>query len=113
MLAPVLAVPTLRVWPKEVVLPREIVVAAPPRLRVVALVLNTEAVPVLLVAMDGLAPFRLSAVALVPVIVGLPIVKVPEAAPMFSAVAAPAKFIVVATVLKRFWVARAPTTVGL
>ena len=100
MLAPVLAVPRLTVWAEAVVLPIEIVVAAPPRFSVVALVLNTEAVAVLVVEMDGLAPFRFNAVALVPVIVGLPITRVPVAAPMLTEVAAPKRLPVRALVLK-------------
>ena len=91
----------------------EMEVAAPNRFPVRALVLNTEAVPVLEVKIDGLAPFRLRVVAFVPVMVGLAIVSVPVAAPKLREVAAPPRFKVVAVVLKRLWVAEAPTRVPL
>ena len=78
-----------------VLAPRLTVVAAPPTFNVVTVELKTEAV-VLVVAIAGEAPFKFNAVALVPVIVGLPIVNVPVAAPMFNAVAAPPTFNVVA-----------------
>ena len=75
--------------------------------------LKTDAVPVLVVAIAGLAPFRFRAVALVPVMVGLATVRVPVAAPRLREVAAPAKLRVVAVALKRFCVAEAPTSVPL
>jgi hypothetical protein len=67
---------------------------------VVTVLLNTLAV-VLVVAILGLAPFKFSVVALVPVMLALPIVIVPVLAPMFNDVAAPAKFTVVAVVFTR------------
>jgi hypothetical protein len=79
--------------------PTLIVVAAPNRFPVKALVLNTLTVPVDVVVIDGEAPFRFNDVALVPVIVGLPIVTVPVAAPTPIVVAAPNALTVVAVVL--------------
>ena len=61
--------------------------------------MNTLAVPVLVVAITGSAPFILNVVAVVPVITGLPIVNVPVEAPIPSVVAAPAKLTVVAVAL--------------
>jgi hypothetical protein len=65
---------------------------------VVTVALNTEAV-VLVVVIDGDAPLRANEVALVAVIVGLPRVSVPVAAPIETAVAAPNKAPVNALVL--------------
>ena len=104
-------VPGRSVMVALVALPILTAVAAPNRLPVNALVLNTDAVAVLDVTMLGLAPFMLNVVAVVPVIVGIPIVNVPVAAPMLSDVAAPAKFIVVATVLYKSCELFEPTTV--
>ncbi|MEM4322195.1 MAG: hypothetical protein QW308_03840, partial [Candidatus Woesearchaeota archaeon] len=59
------------------------------------------------------APPILTEVALGSDRVGLLIVAVPDEAPIFKVVAAPAKFTVVATVFQRFWVVWVPTTVGL
>ena len=60
-----------------------------------AFVVNTLAVPLLLVAIVGLAPFKFNVVALVAVIVALPIVSVPLAPPIPSVVADPASVAVV------------------
>ena len=77
-------------------------VAAPNKLPVNAPVLNTLAVPALVVTILGLAPFKLKVVAFVPVIVALPIVNVPVEAPILTAVAAPNKLPVNAPVLNTF-----------
>jgi hypothetical protein len=84
----------------EAAAPALIVVAAPPTFRVVVVVLKTLAV-VDVVAITGLAPFRFSAVAFVPVMVTFPMAKVPVAAPRLRVVAAPPTFSVVATVLAK------------
>jgi len=65
-----------------VLAPIPIVVAAPNRLPVKALVLNTLAVPVLVVAILGSVPFILKAVALAAVIVALRRFMVPLLAPI-------------------------------
>jgi len=93
-----------------VVLPTVIADAAPNKLPVRALVLNTEAVPVEVVAIDGDAPFKFNTVALVPVIVPLPIVSVPDEAPILTAVAAPKALTVVAVVLNTASVELSVTT---
>ena len=89
----------LRKFNVPVVAPIVAVVAAPNKLPVNALVLNTLAVAVLEVTILGLAPFMLNVAKVVPVNVGLPKVIVPVAAPMPIVVAAPPKLIVVAVVL--------------
>ena len=76
--------------------PIAMVVAAPNKLPVRALVLNTAAVPVLDVIMAGLAPFKFSAVALAAVIVAFRKFNVPLVAPIVTVVAAPNAFTVVA-----------------
>ena len=77
------------------------VVAAPNKLPVKALVLKTDAVPVEVVAIAGLAPLMFRVVRLAKVTVGLLMVAVPVEAPMLNVVAAPPMFKVVALALNR------------
>ena len=76
-------------------------VAAPKALTLVRLVLKSVSNPVEEEARVGFAPSTLTVVALGKVKVALLIVAMPVAAPITSAVAAPAKFILVAVPLIR------------
>ena len=70
-------------------------VAALNKLPVKEFVVNTLAVPLLVVVILGLAPFKFNEVAFVAVIVALPIVSVPLDPPIPNVVAAPASVAVV------------------
>jgi len=77
------------------------------------LVLNTLPVPVLLVTILGLVPFKLRVVALAAVIVVLRKFKVPVVAPTVIVVAAPKAFTVVALLSNKLAVLPELLVIGL